>query len=261
MSSQPCTFYQKNACNRGSSCIFSHDGPIPETNSSRSSQICRYFLLGTCVFGNRCQRSHNADLKKPDASYTHNEGNSDSYETPVDNGIARSDKRSASEGEDEEVQENAQDSLPSEHVLDPIHSDVEEEPAKPDVQESGPSRVDIPTPPSHINIKKENTSKETCIFFIEGTCRNTSGCDFSHSISKDTKTAGSGRLKGPNLSKSYLYSSFFIHHHVGHRIDHCSKALRLVTQEGLQTLPSGALPTRERLHISPSTGTAVRVSP
>lgn len=144
------------------------------------------------MFGNRCQRSHNVDLKKADASCSHNEGNSDSCEPPVDNGIARSDKRSASEGEDEEVQ----DSLPSGHMLDPIPSEVDEEYVEPDVQDSGPSRDDILTPP--------NADKEACIFFIDGTCRNDSDCEFSHSISKDTGTAGIGRLKGLILSKLCL---------------------------------------------------------
>lgn len=220
MSSQPCTFYLKNTCNRGSSCIFSHQEPIPGTKSSRSSQICRYFLMGTCVFGDRCQRSHKGDLKKANASYSPNEGSSDSYESPVDNGIARSDKRSASEGEGEDVQ----DSLPS-----------------------GPSRDDILNPLSHINIDEENADKETCIFFLESACGNGSDCDFSHSIPKDTETASGSRLKGSNLSKSYLYLSLFIPDHVNHRIAHCSKAFRLVTQEGLQTLSSGVLPTKERL--------------
>jgi hypothetical protein len=201
--------------------------------------------MGTCVFGHRCQRSHKDDLKKANASYSHNEGSSDSYESPIDNGIARSDKRLASEGEDEDVQEDVQDSLPSGHVLDPIPSEVGEEYAVSDVQDRGPSRDDILNPPSHINVDEEYAGKETCIFFLEGACGNGSDCDFSHSISKDTETASS--LKGPNSSKSYLYSSFFIPDHVAHRIVHCSNTLRLVTQEGLQTLPSGPLPTRERL--------------
>lgn len=207
--------------------------------SSRSSQICRYFLMETCVFGSRCQRSHNVDSKKADASYNHNEGNSDSYESPVDNGIARSDKRSASEGEDEEAQENVQDGLPSGHMLDPIPSEVVEGYVEPDVQDSGPGREDIFTSPSHINI----ANKETCIFFIEDTCGNGSDCEFSHSIPKDTKTASSGRPKGLNLSKSYFCSSFLIPDHVAHRVAHYSKVLRLVTQEGLQPLPSGTLST------------------
>jgi hypothetical protein len=215
--------------------------------------------MGTCAFGNRCQRSHNDDLKKANANYSHNEGNSDSYESLVDNGIARSDKRSSSEGEDEEAQENVQDGLPSGHMLDPIPSEVVEEYAEPDVQDNGPSQEDILTPPSHINIDEENVNKETCIFFIGDTCRNGSDCNFSHSISKDTETTSSGPLKGPNSSKSYLYSSFFIPDHVAHRFARCSKAFKPVTQEGLQTSPSGTLPTRERLYISPSTGAAFKV--
>jgi hypothetical protein len=146
--------------------------------------------------------------------------------------------------------------------LDPLPSELDEEYAEPDVQESGPSREDISNPPSHIHISidKENVNKETCIFFIEGSCANDGGCDFSHSISKDTETASGGRLRRLILSKPDLYSSFFIPDHVGHRIAQY-KALRLVThwQEGLQILPSGALPTRERLCISPSTGAAVNV--
>ena len=142
--------------------------------------------METCVFGSRCQRSHNVDLKKVDASYSHNEGNSDSYESPVDNGIARSDKRSASEGEDEEAQENVQNGFPtgSGHMLDPTPSEVFEEYAEPDVQDSGPSRDDIFTSPSRINIDEENANKETCIFFIENTCGNGSDCEFSHSIDR-----------------------------------------------------------------------------
>jgi hypothetical protein len=157
------------------------------------------------VFGDRCQRSHKADLKKANASYS---WSSDSYESPVDSGIARSDKRSTGEGEDEDVQENVQDSLPSGHVLDHIPLKADEEYAESDVQDSGPSRDDTLNPPSHINVDEENASKETCIFFLEGGCGNGSGCDFSHSIPKDTETASSSRLKGPKSSKSYLYSSF-----------------------------------------------------
>ena len=203
------------------------------------------------MFGNRCQRSHKGDLKTANASRNHNEGSSDSYDSRVNNGMVQSDKRSASEAEDEEAQENVQDSLPNGHMLNPIPS---EEHAEPDVQDSGPSRDDILNLPSHINIAK----KEVCIFFIQGTCSD-GDCDFSHLISKDIETANSGRFKGPNLSKSYLYSSFFFPDHVAHRIVHCSKAPRLVVQEGLQTLPSGVLPTRKRLYISPSTGPADEV--
>jgi hypothetical protein len=204
--------------------------------SSISSQICRYYLIGACVFGDRCQRSHKGDLKKANASNSHND------DSPVDNRIARSDKRSASEGENEDVQENVR-----RHVSDPIPSEVDEEHVESDVQDSGPSRGVILNPPSHINVDEENADK-TCIFFLEGACRNGSDCNFSHSISKDTETASGSRVKRPNLSKSYLCSSFFIPDYVAHRIPHCSKVLRLVTREGLQTLPSGALsalPTRE----------------
>ena len=154
--------------------------------------------MGTCVFGDRCQRSHKGDLKKANASYSHNEGSSDSYESPIDNGIARSDKRLVSEGQDEDVQENVQDSLLSGHVFDPVPSEVGEEYAESDVQDRGPSRDDILIPPSHINVDGEYADKEACIFFFEGTCGNGSDCDFSHSISKDTETAST--LKRPNSS-------------------------------------------------------------
>jgi hypothetical protein len=202
------------------------------------------------VFGDRCQRSHKGGLKKANASYRNNEGSSDSYEVLVDNGIARSKKRSAGKVEDEDLQNNVQDSLPSAHVLDPIPSeeiDIDEKYAESAVQVSGPSRDDILNPRSHTNVDEENADKETCIFFLESTCRNGSDCDFSHSKFKDTETASGSRLKGPNSSKSYLYSSFFISDHVAHRIAHCSKAFRLITQDGLQTLPSGELPTRKWL--------------
>ena len=170
------------------------------------------------MFGDRCQRSHKGDLKKANASYSYNEGSSNLYESPVEDGIARSDKRSASEDEDEEedAQENVQDNLPRGHVSDPTTSEVDEEHADSGVQDSGPSRNDILNPPSHIDIDEENADKETCIFFLEGACGNGSDCDFSHSIPKDTETASS-RLKGPNSSKSYLYSSFFIPDHVAPR--------------------------------------------
>lgn len=252
MSSQLCTFYLKNTCNRGTSCGYSHREPVPETKSSRSSEICHYYVVATCVFGDRCQRSHKGDSKKANASHSHNEGSSDSYESPVDNGMVRSDKRSASEGEGEDededvdIQENPRDNLPIGHMLDPIPPEVDEEYAKSDVLDSGPSRNDTLNLPSHINIGKEKANKEACVFFLEGICGN-GGCDFSHSTSKNTKTASSSRLKGPNLSKSYLYSSFSIPDHVAHRVAHCSKALRLVMPEGLHILPSGALPIRERL--------------
>ena len=214
------------------------------TMSSRSSQICRYFRIGACVFGNRCQRSHKDDLKKVNASDL-NDGSPDSYDSPIHSRIARSDKRSAREGENEDVQEDVRrDSLPSVHVSDPISSEANEKYVESD---SGPSRGVIMNHLSHINVDQEKADKETCIFFLEGACRNGSDCNFSHSISKDTKTASGSRVKWPNLSKSYLCSSFFIPDQVAHRIPHCSKVLRLVTQEGLQRLPSGTLPTRERL--------------
>lgn len=164
--------------------------------------------MGTCVFGDRCQRSHKGDLKKANVSYGYNEGSSDSYQSPVDKGIARSDKKSASEGEgvQENVQENVQDSLPSGYVMDPIPSEVDEEYAESDVQDRGPSRDDVLSSPSHINADEVTAYKETCIFFLESTCRNGSDCDFSHSISKDIETASRSRLKESNSSKSYLYS-------------------------------------------------------
>jgi hypothetical protein len=199
-------------------------------------------------------------LKESNVNYSYNEGDSNSYEPPVDNGIIRSDKGSASEGED--VQENLQDSILIGHELDPSPSqeiDIDEESAEPGVQDCGSSQDDAlnhTTSDININNSDGNADKETCIFFLEGSCGSGSGCDFSHSIPKNTETASSGRRKGPKLSKSNLYSSFSTPDHVAHRILHCAKALRLATQENLQALPPGELPTREGLQISPPTGPA-----
>lgn len=250
MSSEPCIHYLKNASNRGISCTYSHQKPISGTKYPRSSEICRYFLMGQCAFGNGCKRSHTCELKEVNADYSYNEGSSNLYDSPVDNGMARSDKGSAGEGED------VQDSLPSGHVLDPSLS---EEYPEPEVQDSGSSQDDVlNSTPSNIHVNEGNAD-ETCRFFLDGSCGSGSDCDFPHSMPKDTEAVSSGRRKGPKSSKSYLYSSFFIPDHVAHRISHYAKALRLLTQEGLQTLPPGALPTRERLQISPSTGPAAKV--
>ena len=168
------------------------------------------------MFGKRCQRSHKGEMKIVSASYSHNGingGSSDSYESPVNNEMARYDKRSASEGEgegededDQEIdQENVRDGLPSGHMLDPIEVCAES-----DVQDSGPSRDNFSNPPSHISVDELNRDKETCIFFLEGTCGNGSDCNFSHSssISKDTDIANGSRLKGLNSSKHILPHKF-----------------------------------------------------
>jgi hypothetical protein len=182
--------------------------------------------MGKCVFGDRCQRSHKRESKEDNVNHSYNEGSSNSYKSPVANGIARSDNGSAGAGED--VQENIQDSLSSGHVLDPPLSeeiDIDEEYVEPEVQDNGSSQQDdvLNPTPLNINIDEEDPDKATCVFFLEGYCGSGSDCDFSHSILKDTKT---NRRKGTKSSKSYLYS-FFIPNLVAYRIAYCAKALRL----------------------------------
>eukprot|EP00899_Mesostigma_viride_P000844 jgi/Mesvir1/10760/Mv13828-RA.1 len=47
-----CRYYVHGACNKGSSCSFSHDKSKPV------SEVCRYYLQGTCVYGSRCRYEH-----------------------------------------------------------------------------------------------------------------------------------------------------------------------------------------------------------
>ncbi|KAF8817552.1 hypothetical protein BYT27DRAFT_7199086 [Phlegmacium glaucopus] len=202
MNSDPCSFYLKNACSRGSSCSYSHQKPISGTKSSRSPAggICHYYLRGICVYGDRCRISHNGESKEANANNSYNEGDSSSYESPVENsGIPRSDKGSTGRGEGEDSQEDVHDSasLPSEHPSDPLPTkEIGIEYAEPDVQDSGPSRDDV----QEIIVDGEN--KEPCIFFLDGSCELGSTCDFSHPISDDTKTINNGPRKGPPNSST-----------------------------------------------------------
>ncbi|KDR80517.1 hypothetical protein GALMADRAFT_222112 [Galerina marginata CBS 339.88] len=61
-----CTFYLKNACDRGRSCSFSHQRPVFGQKSSQP--VCRYFLQGNCAYGEKCPRSHNAKGRTKSAS-------------------------------------------------------------------------------------------------------------------------------------------------------------------------------------------------
>ena len=207
MNSKPCAFYQNNTCRLGNSCNYSHQTPISRTKP-HSSGICPYFLKGTCAFGDRCQRSHKVELKEVKAN-NYNEGGSSVNESPAeDSEIPQSDKRSASRGEGENVQEDVQESPPSVHLLDPP---PQKEDAEPEVQDSGLSRDDVSDPLSfslkEINVNEENTDKEPCIFFLDGSCANDSACEFSHSIPKGTS---SSVRQGPtNSGKSFCHIFVF----------------------------------------------------
>lgn len=203
MTSEICSFYLKDGCKRGSSCIFRHQKPIVRTKPSRSSGICRHFLIGTCVFGDRCKNSHRGELTETNNNY--NKGGSKSNESPENNRISPSHKGSAGEeGED------VQDSLPSGHVLNlPPLKEIEEY-AESDIQNSGPSRDDLLDPrSSNIKIDEENADRQPCIFFLEGLC-NSSDCEFSHSIPKDTETSSGFHREPTNSSKSFCHSPFLL---------------------------------------------------
>ena len=212
MSSKSCLFHLTTGCRNGSACTFSHQKPISGMKSSRSPEICRYFLKGQCVFGDGCRHPHMGELKEASGYDDRSKGASSSYESD-NSGTTRSDKGSAGDGE--EVQE---DSLPSEHVSDSPPSKEAETDEKdpdpdpdpdPDVQDSCASQdANVLDPsPSNTNVDGETADTGICIFFLEGSCRDDSGCSFSHTIPSDTS---SSHHKGPlDSSKSYLYSSFY----------------------------------------------------
>ena len=211
MNSKPCTFYPNNTCRLGNPCNYSHQTPNFGTKP-HSSGICPYFLKGTCAFGDRCQRSHKVELKEVKAN-NYNEGGSSVNESPAeDSGIPRSDRRSVSRGENENVQEDVQESPPSEHLLDPPPQkevEIDEEYAEPEVQDSGLSRDDVLDSLSfnlkEINVDEENTDKDPCTFFPDGSCANGSACEFPHSIPKETS---SSVRQGPTNSGKSFYHIF-----------------------------------------------------
>ncbi|KAG7093584.1 hypothetical protein E1B28_007250 [Marasmius oreades] len=66
-SKEICTFFLKNACNKGDRCLYRHDRA-----STGTTVPCPYFKLGTCKFGDSCLNRHEREgsLKDLDASNT-----------------------------------------------------------------------------------------------------------------------------------------------------------------------------------------------
>ena len=131
--------------------------------------------MGKCAFGDGCLRPHRGE-SEANANSDYNEGESSSYESLVDNnGTSRFDKGFLP-GEGEESLSCG----PSKET---------------DAKNIGPNRndeLDLPSSSPNGNVDGGDADKETCSFFLEGSCGNGSTCDFSHSIPK----------RPSNLSKS-----------------------------------------------------------
>lgn len=55
MSQTLCKYFQRGACTKGSSCLFSHN---PFTARAAPTVICPHFILGKCRFGDKCVNIH-----------------------------------------------------------------------------------------------------------------------------------------------------------------------------------------------------------
>eukprot|EP00056_Hartaetosiga_gracilis_P010077 m.148013 g.148013 ORF g.148013 m.148013 type:complete len:492 (-) comp13247_c3_seq3:1073-2548(-) len=58
-----CKYYQQGACQKGSSCPFSHD-----RNSARPDNVCKFYLQGSCSYGDRCRYDHVKQRKQSNQS-------------------------------------------------------------------------------------------------------------------------------------------------------------------------------------------------
>ncbi|XP_076447949.1 putative E3 ubiquitin-protein ligase makorin-1 [Babylonia areolata] len=56
-SSVLCRYFMHNACQKGSSCAFSHDQNTPP------DLVCRFYLMGKCVYGDQCRYDHDMNRK------------------------------------------------------------------------------------------------------------------------------------------------------------------------------------------------------
>ncbi|KAL8589277.1 hypothetical protein ACOMHN_039920 [Nucella lapillus] len=56
-SSVLCRYFMHNACQKGSSCAFSHDRDTPP------DLICRFYMKGNCAFGDQCRYDHDRNRK------------------------------------------------------------------------------------------------------------------------------------------------------------------------------------------------------
>ncbi|KAF5316027.1 hypothetical protein D9619_006687 [Psilocybe cf. subviscida] len=65
---QICTYYLKNACNRGNACTYKHQNPPLSIKKVSSEQVCKYFLEGTCAYGSKCKRSHQKTPQSPSST-------------------------------------------------------------------------------------------------------------------------------------------------------------------------------------------------
>ncbi|KAF8646277.1 hypothetical protein AX16_007286 [Volvariella volvacea WC 439] len=53
-----CRFYNRNGCNRGSNCRFSHAPDERSIRDELGQNVCIYYLVDECKFGSKCNYSH-----------------------------------------------------------------------------------------------------------------------------------------------------------------------------------------------------------
>ena len=61
-----CTFFLKNACNKGQKCLFKHERrqeSHPSLKTPALPSLCPYFKLGTCRYGDRCTNLHDSSTQ------------------------------------------------------------------------------------------------------------------------------------------------------------------------------------------------------
>lgn len=78
-----CTYYLKNACNRGSACTFSHQKPVFGQKSSQPTP-CRYYLQGKCAYGDKCKLFHDVKAQSRKAARGKKTDSESDSHTPAD---------------------------------------------------------------------------------------------------------------------------------------------------------------------------------
>ncbi|KAK0488759.1 hypothetical protein IW261DRAFT_1441389 [Armillaria novae-zelandiae] len=111
MSQTICKYFQRGACTKGPSCLFSH---IPSAARAAPTVICPHFLLGKCRFGDKCINDHTKG--SPPAHHTEHRQESPSIQNiavavEVDAEVSLPETEAADVGSD---QSRASPSLPPE---------------------------------------------------------------------------------------------------------------------------------------------------
>ncbi|KAF8643577.1 hypothetical protein AX16_008965 [Volvariella volvacea WC 439] len=71
----PCRFYNRDGCNRGASCRFSHAPDKKSVRDKLGRNVCLYHILNICKYGDRCSYSHSFEHLPEDGWWKNREQN------------------------------------------------------------------------------------------------------------------------------------------------------------------------------------------